>query len=158
MRTIALLLALAACSKPAPIAERVDAAPAPIAVASRAFARFTKGQLQQCIDVIGEGTSPKLERALSDEQPIGKPCAKAFADRITLALCTVELPTDAGVTKLVISHYDFADVGLSDVAMSECLSSEGSWNPISRDSAPFRKAKLEHAQRRLQKAAEGLQP
>jgi hypothetical protein len=146
MRTFALaVIFLLACSKPAPVAERVEAS-APVAV--RSFARFDKGQLTQCIDVIGEGSTQKLEDALRDEQPISQPCAKAFADRVNLATCVLDIPTDAGVVKLALSHYDFGAVGLTDVSMSECLAQSGAWKPIPRDSAPFRRAQLEHAQRR----------
>lgn len=146
MRIAALALLFLACSKPAPAADHVEAsAPAPRV---RSFARFDKGQLTQCIDVIGEGSTQKLDGALRDEQPISQPCAKAFADRVNLATCVLDIPTDAGVVKLALSHYDFGAVGLTDVSMSECLAQSGAWNPLPRDSALFRRAQLEHLQRR----------
>lgn len=159
MRALLLLsLLVIACSKPTPEADREAGAVAtrPRPPPARAFARFYKGQLTQCIDVIGDASTDQLEKALGDEQPIGKPCVNAFADRITLALCTVDLETDAGTTKLTVAHYDFADVGLSDVSMSECLAQGGSWNPLSRESALFRKAKLDYDRRKLHGLAEKL--
>lgn len=132
----------------------VDAAPSLTRVA---FASFDKGQLIECVDVATTGPLEEVERRMADEQKINQPCAKAFADRITLALCTLDQRTDAGSSmKLTIAHYDFATVGLSDERMSECLAGGGSWNPLSRDSALFRKAKLEHSRKALQKAADKL--
>jgi hypothetical protein len=58
---------------------------------------------------------------------------------------------------MIISHYDFASINANDKQMAECLEMKGDWKAVSRDSAEWRKAKLENSRRNLQKAVDKLQ-
>lgn len=177
MRRALLLLALVACSKtqaaPTPppaeasVAVVVDAAPAvdaapPVLTAS--FAHFIKGNLYECVEMTLTGTSTeagdpfaKAEKQMKDAKRIDESCSETFADRQVLATCTIASDVDGGGSaKLVSSFYDFADVGLNDKQMAECLEIKGRWKAIPRDSKEWHKAKLEHDRKRLGKAVDKL--
>ena len=120
-----------------------------------AFARFEKDHVVECSDVTTSWSLDEVEKTFADERKVSQPCAAAFASRVTLAVCTVGLQTDAGASMMLsVAHYDFAAVALSDKSKSDCLSKGGNWNPLKRESTAFQKAKLEYEQRNARDAAD----
>ena len=120
-----------------------------------AFAHFEKDHVVACSDVTTTASLDDVEKAFADERKIREPCAAAFASRVTLALCTVSVQTDAGASMMLsVAHYDFESVALSDKGKSKCLSKGGTWNPLKRESTAFQKAKLEYEQRHARDAAD----
>ena len=73
-----------------------------------------------------------------------------------LSVCTItshgpKEKTKGGLAAEVTASaffYDFATVGLSDEQMKDCLASKGEWRAVARDSDTFRKAQLEHMNKR----------
>lgn len=107
---------------------------------------------------------------------LNKTCAEQFADRTLLATCSaIDLSKskvllnaakgkDAGAfgingpVTLTSAYYDFADVGIDDDRMSECLQMKGEWKALSQDSQAFKEAKLDYHRKKLQKAVDKLNP
>jgi hypothetical protein len=183
MKRALLALVLVACSKPAPQAEPAPApVPAPPAVVAPARHEYTGhmadmsgGVLHECADVsvlvtppgdAGADWKPKadpLEKFAKDTKrtSIPKPCAEQFTDRTALASCSVSSTAtaktgEAYAVTVRTTFYDVADVGNSDAKMAECLESKGEWKALPKDSPEFRKARLEHSRKRLEKAVDGL--
>jgi len=156
---LAVLLCIA-CSKkePPPPADESAGAEAfslPAKPLHMAFAHFEKDRVVACSDVTTTASLDDVEKAFADDRKINPPCAAAFASRVTLALCTVNVQTDAGASMLLsVAHYDFAAVALSDKSKSDCLSKGGTWNPLKRESSAFQRAKLEYDQRNARDAAD----
>jgi hypothetical protein len=179
---IAVALALVACAKPAPPAPAEEAPPVVAKAAGPSAHTFTGhmaelsgGLLRECADMsvkvspppdAGADWQPKanpLDKFAKDVKrtAIPKPCAEQFADRLALATCTVRssAPAKTGeafTVEVATRFYDFGDVGTSDAKMAECLETKGDWSAIPKDSHEWRKARLEHSRKRLEKAADDL--
>ncbi len=153
-----LFMLVIACSKKEPPAD--DSAPSqtfalPEKPLHVAFAHFEKDRVVECSDVTTTSSLDEVEKTFADERKISQPCAAAFASRVTLAVCTVGVHTDAGASMMLsVAHYDFAAVALSDKSKSDCLARGGNWNPLKRESSAFQKAKLEYDQRNARDAAD----
>lgn len=146
----------------------VDAAP-PRKVSQASVARIAKDALNECVDMstdlaadadAGKDPAAELVKDMAKKDKtltlIPKACGEQFADRTALATCTMKQVGKNGTITVASHRYSFADVGLSDAAMKECLDMKGDWNAVPRDSAEFRKAKIEHARRGLQRTVDKL--
>lgn len=160
MRIVTVLGALlfVACSKKEPPADESTGSQTfspPVKLLHVSFAHFDKDHVVECSDVTTTASLEDVEKTFADERKINQPCAAAFASRVTLAICTVNVHTDAGASMLLsVAHYDFAAVALSDRNKSDCLSKGGNWNPLKRESTAFQKAKLEYDQRNARDATD----
>lgn len=88
--------------------------------------------------------------------PIEGNCDATFSDRDVLAACTAT-KTEKGKNggevrmKLGAGYYDFGTVGFSDAYRRDCLQMGGKWFVQAPDSEVWRRAKLEHSRRKLEK-------
>lgn len=162
----------------APIVAAVDAAPAvdaspPIRTKhyEASFAHFENSNLFECVDLLidleppadaGADWKPKedpivaAKKGMKGATKIQQSCAEAFADRPVLASCAYGGKGDGGAVNATAHFYNFADVGLKDEQMADCLKGDGRWKAIARDSAEWRKAKLDYDRKRLRKAVDKL--
>lgn len=154
--------------QPVSVASLPSAAPAPTSKQYEiSFVHFEKDRLFECLDFslnfdippdAGPDWKPKndpvaeLDKRVKPATRIAKTCAAQFPDRTVLASCTVKNAGDAGAMSLSTHFYNFADVGLDDRQMSECLKMKGDWDAVARTSPEWRKAKLEHDTGALRKA------
>lgn len=160
----------------------VDAAPLKTSLQyTAAFVHFEKGRLFECVDVdltvhapadAGADWKPpkdplaEMAKKFKGTSRIDQPCSAQFADRTVLASCTYALdekPVDGGPAAGAFasgtfrtSFYDFADVGLDDNQMADCMKAKGKWTAVARDSVEWRKARLEHNRKNLQKQVDKL--
>lgn len=166
----------------APVVKSAEPPPAPKAYQGTiSFAHFAKDQIFECIDATvqiqppgdaGADWAPKDDPIaklattpfLKKTTKLSKPCGEQFGDRTVLASCTLVDKGerhDGGNPRLVVTFtsnfYNYEDVGPTDEHMKDCLQNGGDWKALSRDSAEWKKAKLEHSRKGLQKAVDRLQ-
>lgn len=151
--------------------------PAKQFVGEASFAHFVKDQIFECVDIAvvippppgapsdwkpSEDIFGRTVKAMSkDATKLSKTCDEQFADRTVLASCTMKQKgkTDAGTSAsatVTANFYNFEDVGKDDSQMKDCLKGGGDWKAVSRDSVEWKKAKLEHSRKGLEKASERL--
>jgi hypothetical protein len=125
-----------------------------------------KGRLFECIDVLidieppadaGADWKPKedplaaMKKGMKEATKIQQSCGAAFA-----VLASYGGKGDAGALEMTAHFYDYADIGLTDEQMDDCLKEEVRWNALSRESPEWQKAKREYDRRKLRGLAEKL--
>jgi hypothetical protein len=138
------------------------ATPAPAAVQRPAYSKsvavFAKDTLDECVDVDidpAPGEEPtaveKLKNFGSGSTVLTKRCAEQFADRQSLATCTINSKSKVGTLTVVERHYGLASVVDSDSDMQACLKSHGDWQTA--DARTLERARLGQAIRQADKMA-----
>lgn len=150
--------------------------PDPVTVTPRVYGhtisgvKFDKNELDECVDITITTTQADGGAPLADftkgwkkdgVTKLPKSCSETFAAKTMLAACDISeaLPKDGGIDGTLVihsEHFRFEDVELSDAVMKECIEMGGTWKPLDPKSLAWRKAKLAHSRRGLQKAVDKL--